>query len=50
MAEFSFVRAHFALVACCIPVGRGSIQQGSDRPDHRDVGVSSTADAQTDEN
>ncbi len=35
---------------CCIPAGRGSIQQGSVRPDHHDVGVSSNADAQTDKN
>ncbi len=30
--------------------GGGSIQQGSVRLDHRDVGVSSNADAQTDKN
>ncbi len=38
------------MTICCIPAGRGSIQQGSVRPDHRDVGVSSAADAQTDKN
>ncbi len=32
---------------CCIPVGTGPIQQGSVRPDQRDVGVSSNADTQT---
>ncbi len=35
---------------CCIPAGRGSIQQGSVRPDHRDVGVSSNTDTQSVEN
>ncbi len=47
---FCFILASCLGNPCCIPAGRGSIQQGSVRPDHRDVGVSSTADAQTGKN
>ncbi len=35
---------------CCIPARRGSIQQGSVKLEHGDVGVSGNADAKTDKN
>ncbi len=41
---------HEVEYVCCISAGRGSIQQRSVRPDHGDVVVSNTLDAQLEEN